>query len=57
MILAGSWEGLWMMPEQLSLSLSLSSWVRTGMECTCRDRCGQDPVSHPTGLPKRRQAE
>lgn len=27
------------------------------MECTCRDRCGQDPVSHPTGRPKRGQAE
>jgi len=56
-ILAGSWERRWMVPEGLSLFLSLSSWVRTGMECACGDRYGQDPGSHPTSLPTSRQAE
>lgn len=33
-ILAGSWEGIRMMPEDLSLFLSLSSWVMIGTERT-----------------------
>lgn len=52
MIQAGSWGRLWMMPEGLSLFLSLSSRVRTGTEGACGDSCGQDLVSYPTSLPK-----
>lgn len=53
MILAGSWEGIRMMPEDLSLFLSLSSWVMIGTERTC----GAIEPGFTSYQPKRSPAE